>query len=165
MIECVQNHTPEVMVIDEIGRPSEVDAARTCKQRGVRLIASAHGDLRKLVKNKNLCDLVGGVETVTLGDFAARKEADRRRKFNGGRDNGGGMGAGGGSLQKLKATRAGAPTFDIIVELKRGAHNEWRLVLDTGDAVDRIMEGRQYLAQVRTRDPYTGRCQFELIRA
>ena len=46
MVECVQNHTPEVMVIDEIGRPLEVDAAMTCKQRGVRMIASAHGDLR-----------------------------------------------------------------------------------------------------------------------
>jgi stage III sporulation protein SpoIIIAA len=50
MVECVQNHTPHVMVIDEIGRPREVNAARTCKQRGVRLIASAHGDLRKLVR-------------------------------------------------------------------------------------------------------------------
>ena len=51
MVECVQNHTPGVMVIDEIGRPTEVEAARTCKQRGVRMIASAHGDLRKLIKN------------------------------------------------------------------------------------------------------------------
>jgi stage III sporulation protein SpoIIIAA len=67
MIEGVQNHTPEVMVIEEIGRPEEVDAARTCKMRGVRMIASAHGDLRKLIKNKQLKGLVGGIEVVTLG--------------------------------------------------------------------------------------------------
>ncbi|EQC26327.1 hypothetical protein SDRG_15815, partial [Saprolegnia diclina VS20] len=63
MVECVQNHTPEVMVIGEIGRPNEVEAARTCKQRGVRIVASAHGDLRKLLKNKPLRGLVGGVES------------------------------------------------------------------------------------------------------
>ena len=75
MIEGVQNHTPEVMVIDEIGRQAEVDAARTCKQRGVRMIASAHGDLRKLIKNKELRGLVGGLEKVTLGDAQAKEEA------------------------------------------------------------------------------------------
>ena len=74
MIECVQNHTPTVMVIDEIGRPAEVEAARTCKQRGVRMIASAHGDLRSLINNKQLRGLIGGLETVTLGDAAAVKE-------------------------------------------------------------------------------------------
>jgi len=91
MVECVQNHTPEIMVIDEIGRPAEVEAARTCKQRGVRMIASAHGDLRKLVKNKQLRGLIGGVETVTLGDEAAKKEAKKN-----------GMG---GGIQKMKAQR------------------------------------------------------------
>jgi stage III sporulation protein SpoIIIAA len=80
MIECVQNHTPEIMVIDEIGRPAEVEAARTCKQRGVRMIASAHGDLRKLLKNRQLRGLIGGVEQVTLGDATAKQEAARRRK-------------------------------------------------------------------------------------
>lgn len=68
MIECVQNHTPHVMVIDEIGRSKEVHAASTVKQRGVRLIASAHGDLRSLVKNKDLVGLVGDLESVTIGD-------------------------------------------------------------------------------------------------
>eukprot|EP00979_Chaetoceros_neogracilis_P018964 scaffold11532_cov492-Chaetoceros_neogracile.AAC.1 len=63
MVECVQNHTPHVMVIDEIGRPKEVQAARTVKQRGVRIIASAHGDLRRLLKNKDLVGLVGGIES------------------------------------------------------------------------------------------------------
>ena len=64
MIEVVQNHTPHVMVIDEIGRSLEVVAAKTTKQRGVRCVASAHGDLRKLVKNAQLNGLVGGVESI-----------------------------------------------------------------------------------------------------
>ncbi|KAF0695156.1 Aste57867_14001 [Aphanomyces stellatus] len=68
MVECVQNHTPQVLLVDEIGRASEVEAARTCKQRGVRMIASAHGSLRKLLKNKPLRGLVGGIESVTVGD-------------------------------------------------------------------------------------------------
>ena len=75
MVECVQNHTPTIMVIDEIGRPKEVSAARTVKQRGVRIIASAHGDLRKLVKNKELKGLIGGVDQVTMGDAMAKDEA------------------------------------------------------------------------------------------
>ena len=111
MIEGVQNHTPEVMVIDEIGRPPEVEAARTCKTRGVRMIASAHGDLRKLLKNKQLRGLVGGVESVTLGDAAAKEDAKRR-------------GAPPGAVDKVKATRAGPPVFDVIVELRRGARAE-----------------------------------------
>ena len=91
MIEGVQNHTPEVMVIDEIGRPEEVEAARTCKMRGVRMIASAHEDLRKLIKNKQLKGLVGGIEVVTLGDEAAKLEA--------------------GGMNKVKAQRARQPNF------------------------------------------------------
>ena len=147
MIECVQNHTPEVMIIDEVGRQMEVEAARTCKQRGVRLIASAHGDLRKLIKNPKLRGLVGGVETVTLGDAQAKVEA---KKF------------GNGSLQKLKTQRAGPPTFDVLVELRRGAPHEWRIVLDVGDAVDKVLEGQPYLAQRRTRNPETGSLTMEL---
>ena len=66
MIECVQNHTPEVMVIDEIGRSMEVQAARTSKNRGVRMIASAHGNLRSLMKNKDLIGLIGGHDLLLL---------------------------------------------------------------------------------------------------
>jgi stage III sporulation protein SpoIIIAA len=150
MIECVQNHTPEVMVIDEIGRPTEVEAARTCKNRGVRLIASAHGDLRKLIKNPKLRGLIGGVETVTLGDIQAKEEAKKHP---------------GGAIQKTKAERAGPPTFDIVVELKRGAHHEWRIVLDSGDAVDRVLRGEEYKAQRRTRVPETGAIHLDLEMA
>jgi len=146
MIECVQNHTPSVMVIDEIGRSSEVDAARTCKQRGVRMIASAHGDLRKLLKNRQLRGLIGGIETVTLGDVEARK----RSKNN--------------VLNKLKTQRAGEPTFEIIVELRRGEYNEWQIVLDAATAVDTILKGGRYKAQRRTRDTH-GRVQLTLVEA
>jgi stage III sporulation protein SpoIIIAA len=153
MIECVQNHTPEVMVIDEIGRSTEVEAARTCKQRGVRLIASAHGDLRKLIKNANLRGLIGGVETVTLGDVQAKEEAKRLNKPYG------------SSISKLKAQRSGAPTFDAIVELRRGALHEWRVVLQVADAVDKVLEGGTYMAQLRTRDPTTGGIKLVLDHA
>ena len=141
MIECVQNHTPEIMVIDEIGRGSEVEAARTCKNRGVRLVASAHGDLRKLVKNGKLRGLVGGVEQQMLGDAAAREEQKRH---------------GDAVMSKVKATRAGPPIFDLIVELRRGALHEWRIVFDVAGAVDAILDRQAYACQRRTRDPATG---------
>jgi len=140
------------MVIDEIGRNTEVEAARTCKNRGVRLIASAHGDLRKLIKNPKLRGLIGGVESVTLGDIAAKEEANRRNNTS-------------GLLSKTKAERAGPPTFDMIIELKRGEHDVWRIVTNTADAVDRILDGQQYLAQRRTRDSATGLIQMEFERA
>lgn len=73
MVECVQNHTPQVMVVDEIGREQEIKAAHTIKQRGVRLIASAHGDFRSLIKNKELNKLLGGVVSTTVGDAAAKQ--------------------------------------------------------------------------------------------
>lgn len=152
MIEGVQNHTPAIMVIDEIGRPAEVEAARTCKQRGVRIIASAHGDLRKLIKNKQLRGLIGGVESVTLGDAAGRAAAKKR-------------GAKGGAIDKLQAKRSGAPVFDTIVELRRGEPHEWRIVKGTAKAVDSILEGQQYLTQRRTRNPETGDFYIELERA
>ena len=152
MIEGVQNHTPEVMVIDEIGRPEEVEAARTCKMRGVRMIASAHGDLRKLIKNKQLKGLVGGIEVVTLGDEAAKAEAKRH-------------GAPAGAMSKVKSQRAGPPIFDVIVELQRGALHEWRIVMDCADAVDRILDGDVYLVQGRTRDPDTGELFIQFQQA
>lgn len=140
------------MVIDEIGRKTEVEAARTCKNRGVRLIASAHGDLRKLVKNPKLRGLIGGVESVTLGDIAAKEEAKRNNRTA-------------GPLNKTKTERAGPPTFDVIVELKRGEHHIWRVVTNTANAVDQILDGQQYLAQLRTRDPATGAIQMDFDRA
>jgi stage III sporulation protein SpoIIIAA len=71
MFECVRNHTPYVMAIDEIGRLKEVAAAESVKQRGVRMTASAHGNLRSLVRNRALRGLIGNLETVIVGDSAA----------------------------------------------------------------------------------------------
>ncbi|KAH9127911.1 hypothetical protein AeMF1_001844 [Aphanomyces euteiches] len=138
MVECVQNHTPEVIVIDEIGRASEVEAARTCKQRGVRIIASAHGNLRKLLKNKPLRGLVGGVESVVMGDAMAQNL---------------------GNFQKKIAQRGGEPVFDVVIELEKRQYNAWCVVTNVGKAVDAILEGKKYQATVRTRseDGFTTR--------
>ena len=128
MIECVQNHTPEVMIIDEIGRKREVEAAQTSKNRGVRMIASAHGDLRSLIKNKDIRGLIGGLETVTLGDVEA-KELQKK--------------SGSKVLQKQLTTRAAAPIFEIIIELKRNRLHEWHIT-NAAKAVDDILLGEKY---------------------
>lgn len=105
MVECVQNHTPHIMVIDEIGRKKEAEAARTVKQRGVRMVASAHGDLRNLVENQELYKLVGGVEQVILGDeMASRMSARRRQELSPTAKS---------VFTKLKSQRAETPTFGV----------------------------------------------------
>jgi len=96
MIEAVENHMPEVIIIDEIGTELEAQAARTIAERGVQLVGTAHGNtLENLIMNPTLSDLVGGVQTVTLGD----EEARRRR------------------TQKSVLERKAPPTFDVVVEL------------------------------------------------
>ena len=96
MIEAVENHMPEVIVIDEIGTELEAQAARTIAERGVMLVATAHGNaLANLIKNPTLSDLVGGIQSVTLGDDEAR----RRR------------------TQKTVLERAADPTFPVAVEM------------------------------------------------
>ena len=77
MIEAVENHMPEVIIIDEMGTELEAIAARTIAERGVQLIATAHGNtLDNLVMNPTLSDLVGGIQSVTLGDDEARRRGD-----------------------------------------------------------------------------------------
>jgi len=122
MVECVQNHTPHVMIIDEMGRSNEVAAAQTVKQRGVRIIASAHGDFRKLMKNKQLSGLLAPLQEVIKP----------------------------GGIPKTK--RIGDPTFDVIIELRRDDPNDWTIILDTGLAITCVLEGRPYATQRRTRD-------------
>ena len=150
MVECVQNHTPHIMCIDEIGRAKEVEAARTVKQRGVRIIASAHGNLRTLIKNKELRGLIGGIiDSVTIGDAAAKEEANRKGT--------------GGSISKTKTQRMGEPTFEVIIEVSRGKFDQWRIINDVAQSVDRILDGRLVNAQMRIRDKSTVR--LELINA
>lgn len=152
MVECVQNHTPEIMIIDEIGRPEEVAAALTCRERGVRMIASAHGDLIGLTRNKALRGLMGGVAEVIVGDRTAKKDAQRHGKD--------------GIARKLRPERRGPPIFDVIVELQSGNLHEWRIVLNSATAVDSILAQGKYEAQIRARTPNMGPVRItEIIRS
>ncbi len=97
MVEVVQNHTPEVIVVDEIGTTGEVQAVRDIAQRGVLMVGTAHGtDIRSLLNNHELSDLIGGVTSVTLGDAQA------------GKSNGG---------QKTKLERERPPSFTTLIEV------------------------------------------------
>ncbi|BCR06238.1 single-stranded DNA-binding protein [Desulfuromonas versatilis] len=118
MIEAVENHMPEVIIVDEIGTEAEAGAARTIAERGVQLIGTAHGNtLENLIKNPTLCDLVGGVQVVTLGD----EEARRRRST------------------KTVSERRAPPTFDIVVEMID--RDEVLVHPDTAAAVDQLLRG------------------------
>ena len=127
MIEAVENHMPEVIVIDEIGTERAANAARTIAERGVQLVATAHGNqLENLIMNPTLSDLVGGIQTVTLGDIEAR----RRR------------------TQKTVLERNAPPTFDILVEIQG-----WNVVTvhdDVASTVDRMLRKQSVSSEVRS---------------
>jgi stage III sporulation protein SpoIIIAA len=149
MVECVQNHTPYVMVIDEIGRTKEVAAAESVKQRGVRMVASAHGNLRSLVRNRALRGLIGNLETVIVGDTVAAVMAagapSRQEEYDDESSNSG------GTLRKTCIQRASEPIFDIIVEMERGMYHEVRVIRNVGRAVDEILLGRKFEVEHRRR--------------
>ncbi|RLN86962.1 hypothetical protein BBJ28_00012976, partial [Nothophytophthora sp. Chile5] len=134
MIECVQNHTVETLVIDEIGRKAEVMAASTVRQRGPRLIASAHGDFRALIKNPDLKGLIGGAQQVIVGDSAAAQSTNKN---------------------KLQTKRAGNPIFDVIVELDHVERGRCRIIWDVAKAVDSVLEGNGYTFETRKWDVNT----------
>jgi stage III sporulation protein SpoIIIAA len=126
MIEAVENHMPEVIVIDEIGTELEAQAARTIAERGVMLVATAHGNaLANLIKNPTLADLVGGIQSVTLGD----EEARRRR------------------TQKTVLERAAEPTFPLAVEMH--SRERWLVHGDVAATVDALLRGQPARPQVR----------------
>jgi stage III sporulation protein SpoIIIAA len=129
MIEAVENHMPEVIVIDEIGTELEAQAARTIAERGVQLVGTAHGNtLDNLMMNPTLADLVGGIQSVTLGDEEARRRG----------------------TQKSILERRSPPTFDIVVELQ-----DWDRVAvhpDVGEAVDALLRGIPPSTEVRWLD-------------
>jgi len=126
MIEAVENHMPEVIVIDEIGTAAEAMAARTIAERGVMLVATAHGNaLANLIKNPTLSDLVGGIESVTLGD----EEARRRR------------------TQKTVLERAAEPTFSQAVEMH--SRHRWLVHRDVAATVDQLLRGQTPRPQIR----------------
>ncbi|MBM5821888.1 MAG: AAA family ATPase [Cyanobacteria bacterium K_Offshore_surface_m2_011] len=126
MIEAVENHMPEVIVIDEIGTELEAQAARTIAERGVMLVATAHGnELANLIRNPTLSDLVGGIQSVTLGD----EEARRRR------------------TQKTVLERAAEPTFPLAVEMH--SRHRWLVHRDVAGTVDLLLRGQPTHPQVR----------------
>lgn len=130
MIEAVENHTPEVIVIDEMGTELEALAARTIAERGVQLVATAHGNtLANLISNPTLSDLAGGTQTVTLGDIEAR----RRR------------------TQKTVMERSHDPTFNVVVEIRE--RNEVGVIHDVGKSVDRMLRGIGVPIEVRVLQP------------
>jgi stage III sporulation protein SpoIIIAA len=129
MIEAVENHNPEVIVIDEIGRELEAVAARTIAERGVQLIGTAHGNtLENLLLNPTLSDLVGGIESVTLSDEEARRRG----------------------TQKTVLERRAAPTFGVLIEIQ----DRERLAIqhDVATSVDAMLRGRPLAPEYRFRD-------------
>jgi hypothetical protein len=129
MIEAVENHNPEVIVIDEIGRELEALAARTIAERGVQLIGTAHGQtLDNLLLNPTLSDLVGGIEAVTLSDEEARRRG----------------------TQKTVLERRAPPTFDVLIEIQH--RDRFTVHLDIMAAVDGLLRGFPLSPEVRTRN-------------
>ncbi len=129
MIEAVENHMPQVIIVDEMGTELEAVAARTIAERGVQLIATAHGNtLENLLVNPTLSDLVGGVQTVTLGD----EEARRRR------------------TQKTILERKAPPTFDVLVEIQ--SWNRVAVHADVAKTVDAVLRGHSVTPEIRELD-------------
>ncbi|MEE9284455.1 MAG: R3H domain-containing nucleic acid-binding protein [Dehalococcoidia bacterium] len=126
MIEAVENHMPEVIIIDEIGTDLEAAAARTIAERGVQLIATAHGNtLANLIMNPTLSDLVGGIQSVTLSDEEARRRGS----------------------QKAILERRAPPTFEILVEIQ--SFNAVAVHGDVAEVVDAILRGYDIPAERR----------------
>ncbi|MDX2271122.1 MAG: R3H domain-containing nucleic acid-binding protein [Cyanobacteriota bacterium] len=127
MIEAVENHMPEVIVIDEIGTELEAQASRTIAERGVQLVATAHGNqIDNLIKNPTLADLIGGIQTVTLGDDEARRRGS----------------------QKSVLERKAPPTFEIAVEMLE--RTRWVIHENVANTVDYLLRGRDPAVQIRS---------------
>ncbi|MFN4293943.1 MAG: R3H domain-containing nucleic acid-binding protein [Thermoflexales bacterium] len=140
MIEAVENHNPQVIVIDEIGRQQEAEAARTIAERGVQLIGTAHGQtIENLMVNPTLNDLIGGIESVTLSDEEARRRG----------------------TQKTVLERRAPPTFDVLIEIR----DRHRLLVhhDVSEAVDALLRNRMPVAELRYWDE-EGRMRSERVR-
>jgi stage III sporulation protein SpoIIIAA len=127
MIEAVENHMPEVIIIDEIGTELEAQAARTIAERGVQLVGTAHGNqIENLIKNPTLSDLVGGIQSVTLGDDEARRRGS----------------------QKTVLERKAPPTFEIAVEMLE--RERWVIHDSVATTVDSLLRGRKPNPEIRS---------------
>lgn len=129
MIEAVENHMPEAIVIDEIGTELEALAARTIAERGVQLVGTAHGNrIENLIKNPTLADLIGGIESVTLGDDEARRRG----------------------TQKTILERKAPPTFEMAVEMLD--RTRWTVHESLAETVDSLLRGRNPNPPIRSLD-------------
>ena len=138
MIEAVENHMPEVIVIDEIGTEAEAQASRTIAERGVQLVGTAHGQtLENLMLNPTLADLIGGIQAVTLSDA----EAQRR------------------GTQKTVLERKAPPTFDVVIELLD--YDRLAVHHDVQKTVDMILRGIAPRPEIRVR---TGAGETEVVQ-
>jgi stage III sporulation protein SpoIIIAA len=138
MIEAVENHMPEVIVIDEIGNQPEAEAARTIAERGVQLIGTAHGQtLENLMLNPSLADLIGGIQAVTLSDDEARRRG----------------------TQKTVLERKSPPTFDVVIELLD--YDRVAVHHDVMKTVDLILRGVPPKPEIRVR---TSTGQLEVVQ-
>jgi stage III sporulation protein SpoIIIAA len=126
MIEAVENHMPQVIIIDEIGTDLEVLAARTIAEKGVQLVGTTHGNcLENLIRNPSLADLIGGIQYVTLSD----EEAKRR------------------GTQKSIIERKAYPAFEIVIEIKH--QNSWIIHEDVKNSIDLFLLGAVTMNQIR----------------
>jgi stage III sporulation protein SpoIIIAA len=137
MIEAVENHMPEIIIIDEIGRQLEAEAARTIAERGVQLVGTAHGiTLENLLLNPTLSDLVGGIDSVTLSDEEARRRG----------------------TQKTVLERRAPPTFDVLVEIQD--RQTFTVRHDVARAVDMLLRQKPLTPEIRYRNE-AGEVQIE----
>ena len=127
MIEAVENHMPEIIIIDEIGTELEAEAARSIAERGVQLVGTAHGNtLENLIKNPTISDLIGGIQYVTLGD----EEAKRR------------------GTSKSILERKAPPTFEAAVEIHDA--KIWAIHENVEQSVDFLLQGKNFPVQKRS---------------
>ena len=126
MIEAVENHMPQVIIVDEIGTELEVLAARTIAEKGVQLVGTTHGNcLENLIKNPPLVDLIGGIQYVTLSDEEARRRG----------------------TQKSILERKAYPAFEIIIEINH--QNSWTIHEDVKKSIDLFLRGNVTIGQIR----------------
>lgn len=131
MIEAVENHMPEVIIVDEIGTELETLAARTIAERGVQLVGTIHGNsLDSLIKNPILSDLIGGIQPVTLGDEEARRRGTKK------------------SILERKSL----PTFQIAIELN--SKNQWTIHQNVEKSVDEILLGQTPKTEIRMKNNF-----------
>ncbi|WJX19005.1 hypothetical protein P8452_08744 [Trifolium repens] len=128
MIEAVENHMPEVIIVDEIGTEAEAHACRSIAERGIMLIGTAHGQqIDNVMKNPTLSDLIGGIESVTLGDVEARAR----------------------KCQKTILERKAPPTFDFLIEMR---DRHYWITHQTDKSVDMLLRGKIPQVEVRKRE-------------